>query len=216
MSAKPPEGYTVPQIVTGLVGYAKLHGWQSLVQWTPPDYSGEPYVTVQVGRKAVESDYTGFKRGPWWIYKLTWHSRGCAPGKVKKFGTGLVATPDDPEWRDAPSVKQIRTVIHDHPAPGVVTVYKGPISRGEFNAIPNARVLRFSYDWMNLRYVEWIEDAPSWGWVLMNNYGNPDDHCVVSRADSRAMAAEHLTAFLAPGRAYGGDNLTVDEWEIAP
>ncbi|MFF0183480.1 hypothetical protein [Streptomyces sp. NPDC005244] len=215
IAAIPPAGYELPPLARGLVEFAREHGWRTLVQWTAPDYSGEPSVDVEVGRKLGEQEAKAY-RSDTFHFKVTWHSRGCEPGKVKKFGAGLAQTPDHPQWRDGPSVRKIREIIHANPEPGAVTVHKRPISRAEFNAIPNARVLRFSFDWMNLRYAEWIEDAPFFGWSLMSDYGNPDDHCVVSRADSRLMAAERLTAFLAPGRAYGGDNLTVDEWEIAP
>lgn len=218
MSAKPPEGYELPSVAAGLVDFAKAHGWATLVRWTydhsdPP----EPFVHVEVGRKLTDDEAKAY-RSNLFHYQLTWHSRDCAPGRLRRFGAGLAKTPDNPQWCDAPSVKRIREVIHASPAPGTTAVRKGPISRAEFNAIPHARALRFSYDWPynSGRYTEWIEEVPQWGWSLMSDYGNPDDHCIVSRADSRAMAAEHLTAFLAPGRAYGGDNLTVDEWEIAP
>lgn len=214
MSNDAPKGYAVPKIVTDLMAYAEAHGWRSAVAWGH-DSGNDPLMAVEVGRKLTDEEAKAH-RSNLFHYRLTWHSRDCEPGKLRKFRAGLAKTPDHPQWCDAPSVRKIREVIYANPTPDAVTVHKGPISRAEFNAIPGARVLRFSYDWMNLRYVEWIEDAPGWGWTLMNNYGNPDDHCVVSRADSRAMAADHLTAFLAPNRSYGGDNLTVDEWEIAP
>ncbi|MFE0101226.1 hypothetical protein [Streptomyces sp. NPDC059009] len=215
MTTTPPDGYTTPKIVTNLVAYAEYCGWQALVQWVPADgTNGGAHVTVQVGRKVTEED--GNRRGPWWLYKLTWHSRGCEPGKVRKFGTGLAQTPDKPQWHDAPAVWKIRQVIYENPAPGAVTIFKGPITKREFNKIPCARALRFSRDWMGRRQSEWIEDMPGWGWSLVSDYGKPEHPCHVSRADSRAMAADHLTAFLAPTRAYGGDNLTVDEWEIGP
>lgn len=119
MAATPPEGYAVPKIVTDLADYAKVHGWATAVQWYAPEPAddGEPFVTVQVARKAVESDYTGFLRGPYWLYQLTWHSRGCEPGRVRKFGTGLAQTPNHPQWHDAPSVKRIREVIAANPTP---------------------------------------------------------------------------------------------------
>lgn len=118
MTATPPDGYTVPKIVTDLVAFAESHGWKALVDWTPPDYE-EPFMTVCVGRKVTEAD--GERRGPWWQYKLTYHSRDCGPGKVKGFRAGLAQTPDHPQWGDAPSVKKIREVIAANPAPKEVT-----------------------------------------------------------------------------------------------
>lgn len=209
LASYPPDGYEVPKAVADLAADAEDHGWQSLLQWS--DNDGTVSLHVQIGRKADEGS-----RGPHWLYKLTYFSRDCGPGKIKRRGTGLAQTPDNPQWHGAPSVRQIREAIYENPAPGTVTVFKGPISKAEFNAIPNARALRFSHDWMGLRYTEWIEDMPGWGWSLVSDYGKPDRPCHVSRADSRLMAADHLTAFLAPTRAYGGDNLTVDEWEIGP
>lgn len=216
IAATPPDGYELPKLAADLVEFAKGRGWLTLVQWTPPDYSGEPYVTVEVGRKLNGAE-AAQHRSDTFHYQITWHSRDCEPGRLRKFG-GCAKTPDSPQWHDVPSVRKIRETIAANPAPDAVTVHKGPITKAEFNAIPNARALRFSYDWPfnSGRYTEWIEDAPQWGWVLMSDYGKPGDRCVVSRADSRAMAADRLTAFLAPTRAYGGDNLTVDEWEIAP
>ncbi|MGW6789976.1 hypothetical protein [Streptomyces chartreusis] len=215
IAAIPPDGYALPSLAAGLLEFAKAHGWVTAVQWTPPGYGGEPFVNVEVGRKLGEAEAANH-RSDTFHFQLTWHSRDCEPGKLKKFGRILAKTPDNPQWHDAPSVKRVREIIHASPAPGAVTVHKGPITKAEFNAIPNARALRFSHDWMGRRYTEWIEDMPRWGWSLMSDYGKPEHPCHVSRADSRAMAADHLTAFLAPTRAYGGDNLTVDEWEIAP
>ncbi len=215
--AVPPEGYALPKIAADLTEFATERGWKTLVQWTEPGYSGEPSVTVEVGRKLTPRE-AAQHRTDTFHFKLTWHSRDCEPGRVKKFGSGLAKTPDRPQWHDAPSVRKIRETIAAHPEPGADPVRKGPLTKAEFNAIPGARALRFSHDWPfnSGRYTEWIANEPQWGWVLMSDHGRPGDRCVVSRADSRAMAAEHLTAFLAPRRAYGGDNLTVDEWEIAP
>ncbi|MCX4912885.1 hypothetical protein [Streptomyces sp. NBC_00687] len=213
--AIPPDGYALPKIVADLMEFARERGWKTLVQWTAPGYDDDPFVTVEVGRKLTEQEAKVY-RSDTFHFRLTWHSRDCEPGKVKKFGSGTAQTPDHPQWRDGPSVRKIREIIHAHPAPDAVTVHRGPISRADFHKIPNARVLRFSHDWMNLRYAEWIEDAPYFGWSVMADYGDPANHCVVTSPHTRDAAADALTAFLAPGRAYGGDNLTVDEWEIAP
>ncbi|MEU5900395.1 hypothetical protein [Streptomyces venezuelae] len=119
MAATPPDGYAVPKVITDLVDHATAHGWAAAVQrYAPePGAASEPFTTVQVGRRAVESDYTGFRRGPHWLYRLTWHARGCEAGRVRKFGAGLAQTPNRPQWHDAPSVKKIREVIAANPAP---------------------------------------------------------------------------------------------------
>lgn len=116
ITATPPEGYALPKAASDLVAYAEAHGWRALVQWTAPGYPGEPYVTVQVGRLVTEADgYVG--TGDQWVYKRTWHSRGCAPGKVRLFGQGIASTPGHPAHHDAPSVKGIKAVISAYPAP---------------------------------------------------------------------------------------------------
>lgn len=116
--AIPPQGYQLPKSAADLIAHAEAHGWMSLVQWTPPGYEGEPFVTVQVGRRLVEGEMPD-ARGSKWIYKLTWHSRDCAAGKVRLFGCGHSVTPDHPAGTDAPSVKSIRATIEQHPAPEV-------------------------------------------------------------------------------------------------
>lgn len=117
LHAQPPEGYTLPKQAADLVAHAEAHGWLTLVQWTALGYDGDPFVAVQVGRLTTEADgYLGL--GDRWTYKLTWHSGGCAPGKVRRFGSGSAVTPANPASHYAPSVKAIRTVIEQHPAPG--------------------------------------------------------------------------------------------------
>ena len=113
----PPQGYELPKLAADLVAHAEAHGWLSLVQWTPPDYPGEPFVSVQVGRRLQEGEMPD-ARGDKWVYKLTWHSRGCAVGKVRLFVRGTAATPDSPADSDAPSVKEIRAVIAANPVQG--------------------------------------------------------------------------------------------------
>jgi hypothetical protein len=119
--ATPPPGYGLPALAAGLVAHAEAHGWQTLVQWTRPDYDGEPFVTVQVGR-ALTAEEREHHHGDRWTYRLTWHSRGCPPGRVRLFGQGSAITPDEPSGRSpAPSVKAVRAVIEAHPAPRRLT-----------------------------------------------------------------------------------------------
>lgn len=116
LHATPPDGYALPKLAADLVEHAEAHGWTTRAQWTALGYVGEPYVTVQVGRLVAEADgYLGL--GDRWTYSLTWHSRDCAPGKVRLFGSGIAVTPANPGSHSAPSVKAIRAVIEQHPAP---------------------------------------------------------------------------------------------------
>jgi hypothetical protein len=110
----PPEGYAVPKAVTDLLAHATAHGWRTSAVWTALGYEGEPFLRVQVGRLVSEDDREDY-RGDRWVYSLTWHSRGCAQGKVKRFGQGTAVTPDQPATHYAPSVKAIRETIAAHP-----------------------------------------------------------------------------------------------------
>jgi hypothetical protein len=110
--ATPPVGYSLPAAADGLLAHAKANGWLTLVQWSPaPGEDGQQFVTIQVGRKADDPD----SRGPVWHYTLTWHSRDCAPGRLRRFGRALAQTPGVPQPHDAPSLKAIREVIDSHP-----------------------------------------------------------------------------------------------------
>lgn len=112
----PPAGYATPKAVTDLVDFARAHGWLARVQWTPPGWEGEPFLQVQVGRK-LSVEEAAECRSDDYLFQLTWHSRGCPPGRVTRFRSGLARTPDRPQWYDAPSVKGIRAVIEQNPAP---------------------------------------------------------------------------------------------------
>lgn len=114
IATTPPPGYELPKLAADLVAHAEAHGWMSLVQWTPPGYGGEPYVKVQVGRKLRDGEMPD-ARGDKWIYEITWHSRDCAPGRVRLFRGTSAVTPDRPQYGDGPSIKAIRAVIEQHP-----------------------------------------------------------------------------------------------------
>ncbi|GGX46504.1 hypothetical protein [Streptomyces noursei] len=102
LQRNPPEGYTMPAAAEQLIEHAKAHGWRTKVVWTPPDYDGEPSLKVLM-------EHGG------WRYELTWHSRGCQPGRVRLFSR-LAWTPGRQVAHDAPSVKKIRAVIEANPA----------------------------------------------------------------------------------------------------
>jgi hypothetical protein len=119
----PPTGYGLPKPLAELVAYAEAHGWLTLVQWTPPGWADEVFVKTQVGRRLTEAEQqAGDYYSDRWLFELTYHSRDCAPGAVRKFGPGGGYTPDRraAERAPAPSLKAIRAVIAAHPAPEAV------------------------------------------------------------------------------------------------
>ena len=123
--AEPPNGYAVPKQASDLLAFAESHGWMTGVQWTPPNWADEVYVRVRVGRRISEAEQEAAGlRSDAWLFEITYHERGCPPGQLKKFGSGRARTPDRgaAEEQPAPSLKAIRTVIEQHPAPtGVVS-----------------------------------------------------------------------------------------------
>ncbi|KUN16472.1 hypothetical protein AQJ23_45180 [Streptomyces antibioticus] len=110
----PPAGYSLPKAAADLMAYAKAHGWSTEALWTALGYGGEPFVNVRVGRLLTGEERDGH-RGDRWVYELTWHSRDCAPGKVRRFGQGTAVTPDEPATRGCPSLKAIRAIIAANP-----------------------------------------------------------------------------------------------------
>ncbi|MFB9558682.1 hypothetical protein [Streptomyces roseoviridis] len=102
-----PTGYTVPPAAAKLLAAATAAGWRTLSSWTPATQSsGGPSLTVQVGRLGPN--------GRRWHYKVVWHARGCAPGRVRLFSS-LASTPTTPQWHNGPSLKAIHIVISQHP-----------------------------------------------------------------------------------------------------
>jgi hypothetical protein len=100
--ATAPAGYDLPRQATELIELAGQHGWISMIQWTPPGWDGDPFVEVHVGRR-------GGSAGNYY-YKITWHSRDCAPGKLR-LRSKIAQVPGRQAWHDAPSLKAIRDVI---------------------------------------------------------------------------------------------------------
>lgn len=111
--ASPPEGYALPSAAETLISHARTHGWKTSVEWTSTG-GREVFATVRVGRRVLPEETTGF-RGDRWKFSYTWHSRGCAPGRLRLFGSGLAETPSSPRTHDAPSLKKTRQIIHDNP-----------------------------------------------------------------------------------------------------
>lgn len=116
-----PEGYGIPKAAADLLEHAKVHGWSTLATWNT-DRNDAPFLNVQVVRpvRPCEAErvyaHTSYQ-GPAWYYSKTWHSRGCAPGRMRLSGTGLTRTPSHPRLSDAPSVKVIRELIAANPDP---------------------------------------------------------------------------------------------------
>ncbi|WP_412078981.1 hypothetical protein ACLF6K_37190 [Streptomyces xanthophaeus] len=97
-----PAGYELPKQAVELIDLAKAHGWISMAQWTPPDWEDEPSVLLHLAGKVGP--------GRAFYYRITWHSRDCAPGALKLWRK-TAETPDQPRRHDAPSIKAIRAVI---------------------------------------------------------------------------------------------------------
>lgn len=116
--AVPPDGYSLPAVGQRLIDDARTAGWTARAFWTSPGYEGEPSVTVVVGRVITEGEQR-CGGGDHWRYSITWHSRDCAPGKVRLFGRVLAKTPWRPGDHEVGSVKAVREVIAAHPAPAV-------------------------------------------------------------------------------------------------
>lgn len=120
-----PTGYSVPRLAADLMAHATSQGWVSKALWTHGPGVSEPFLRVQVGRLLLASealpvdavDPYATVRGDRWVYSVTWHSRGCAPGKLQLFRRALASTPWVPAMHDGPSVKGIREVIARHPGP---------------------------------------------------------------------------------------------------
>ncbi|MFE1522249.1 hypothetical protein ACFW9I_36695 [[Kitasatospora] papulosa] len=91
-----------------------------------------------------------------------------------------------------------------------------PLTRTQLHSIPGSQALAVSYDWPfgNGRYRHWIEQRRE-GWTLVCDYGKPETGgCTVTRRDSFEECAAEMTSYVCPNRAWGGENLTVDEWHI--
>lgn len=110
-----PAGYALPKAASDLITHAGTHGWATLVAWSPgAPSSGGPSLTVQVGRRLHAGEQPD-ARGDRWLYCLTWHSRDCAPGKLRLFGRILAQTPDAPWDHYGASIRAVRQVIAQNP-----------------------------------------------------------------------------------------------------
>lgn len=84
------------------------------------------------------------------------------------------------------------------------------LTRAELHA-SRGHALRISYDWMNGRQVMWVGQEFGSGWSInQGEIGGPAS-LLTSRYDW-AETVRALNEYITPGRAFGGNNLTVDEW----
>lgn len=118
-----PEGYALPKLAADLMACAEANGWLTRAIWVAGPEIEEPFVSVDVGRKLAPgedpedpSDRYAPVRGDKWAYRVTWHSRGCAPGKLRLFRQPLASTPWRPAHHDGPSVRRIQDMILAFPA----------------------------------------------------------------------------------------------------
>lgn len=71
--------------------------------------------------------------------------------------------------------------------------------------------VRISYDWMGGRQAMWVGQQFGSGWaIIQGQIGGPASF-LTSRYEW-AETVRALNEYITPGRAFGGDNLTVDEW----
>ena len=70
---------------------------------------------------------------------------------------------------------------------------------------------RISFDWMGARRAMWVGQFRSFGWsILAGSVGEPASVLVSPYSWHATVGA--LNGYIAPGRAFGGDRLTVDAW----
>lgn len=103
-----PAGYALPKPVAELFASALANGWATRQAWAPRD---EGFVmNVRVERASDD--------GAKWQYDLSYF---VAPGVARRTPFGLCVTPDRRAQHDTPSIKAIRTVIEQHPAPEAIS-----------------------------------------------------------------------------------------------
>ncbi|MFI8085954.1 hypothetical protein ACIF6L_34830 [Kitasatospora sp. NPDC086009] len=112
---RPPAGYTLPRAAADLLACAYLSGWDSQHAWTV-EPGVEPHVKVIV-RRVLTREEAAERRMDRWTYELCWHSRGCAPGRVRLFGQITARTPDSPVIHTVASIRHVRRAILSNSIP---------------------------------------------------------------------------------------------------
>jgi hypothetical protein len=89
--------------------------------------------------------------------------------------------------------------------------HRGPaLTRRELHA-RRGHALRISYDWMDGRQAMWVGQEFGSGWSIIQGMVGGPASLLTSRYDWAEMVRV-LNEYIVPGRAFGGDNFTVDEW----
>lgn len=84
------------------------------------------------------------------------------------------------------------------------------LTRDELHA-RRGHALRVSYDWTDGRKALWVAQWRGGDWSILEGYeGRPAS--LLTSLYSWDGCVREMDRYLAPGRAFGGNNLTVDEW----
>lgn len=93
----------------------------------------------------------------------------------------------------------------------MTSAHAGPTLTVDQLHASHAHALRISYDWMGGRQAMWVGEEFGSGWsIIQGEVGGPAS--LLSSRYDWAETVRALNEYITPGRAFGGDNLTVDEW----
>ncbi|MET9909767.1 hypothetical protein ABZZ74_23680 [Streptomyces sp. NPDC006476] len=89
--------------------------------------------------------------------------------------------------------------------------HRGPtLTRSELHA-RRGHALRISYDWIDGRQAMWVGRWRGGDWSILQGYeGKPAS--LLTSPHSWDNCLRQMDDYLTEGRAFGGENLTVDEW----
>jgi hypothetical protein len=104
-----PEGYELPPAAVSLLETATEHGWRTGWLWGS-ESGGSPYTVTYGDCPYVTVRLAPSEEGPY--LKYTWHSRDCAPGRMRLFSK-LIRPAGKDLWQDGPSVKTMRKMIKE-------------------------------------------------------------------------------------------------------
>lgn len=93
----------------------------------------------------------------------------------------------------------------------ITPVHNGPtLTRTELHA-SRSHALRVSYDWTEGRQAMWVARWRGGDWSILQGYeGRPAS--MLTSLYTWDGCVRQMGDYLTAGRAFGGDNLTVDEW----
>ncbi|MFJ2780260.1 hypothetical protein [Kitasatospora sp. NPDC087315] len=110
LAAVPPTGHTLPKPAADLIAHAHTHGWEAYPYWTHGPGIENPFVLVHLAYLLTPAESANY-RSDRWTFQYTWHSRGCAPGRMRRFGAGTVCSPGGLHNAPAPSLRTAIAVI---------------------------------------------------------------------------------------------------------